>query len=415
MKPVKRTAQRWALSAVLVLAAGAAQAEFRTRVETGLTYASAPADFAAAAFGGDDYGGATGSLRLMWTGTLGEWDTEIHYRLDATAGNAAAVANALAGMSPPPPPYTLFDLSDTITSTDGLIASHAIDRLSIARATPKTVIRLGRQAVTWGAGQVFHPMDIVAPFAPQARDTEFKTGVDMAYLQLLFDDGSDLELIGVPRAAVQGGDITADASTLAARYSTFLGDLAANAILAGDHGDTTAGLGLSGALGGASWNAEWVPTVTADGTRYDSTLANISFAFPVAGRTALTFAEYFRNGFGVSGTGPALDSLPADLADRMARGQVFTVNRDYLALGMSFEVSPLVGASASTIINLADDSMLTAASLNWSVSDNANLMLGGQWPAGPRGTEFGGLPVSGGGAPYAGPERSAYLLYRQYF
>ena len=54
-----------------------------------------------------------------------------------------------------------------------------LDRISIGYTGDKTVIRFGRQAVSWGNGLLYTPMDIFNPFDPATVDKEFKSGDDM--------------------------------------------------------------------------------------------------------------------------------------------------------------------------------------------------------------------------------------------
>ena len=99
----------------------------------------------------------------------------------------------------------------------------SIDRLAVTYTTPDLVVRVGRQAITWGSGLVFRPMDLFDPFSPTATDTECKPGVDMLYVQRLFADGSDLQFILAPRPAREGGPVTADASSAALHVHTTVG------------------------------------------------------------------------------------------------------------------------------------------------------------------------------------------------
>ena len=171
-------------------------------------------------------------------------------------------------------------------------------------------------------------MDLVDPFAPDAAATQYKPGVDMAYLQWLFGDGSDLQFIAVPRAMTYNAMPTWDASTFALHYHRTFDEIGATAIVARDHA-LDAGPRVSGPLGGAVWNAEH-PASSRWKTRI-SGLANVSSAMTLFNRNATVFAEYFHNGFGVAGKGTAYDMLPADLTGRLARGQVFNTSQDYLA------------------------------------------------------------------------------------
>ncbi len=396
--------------------AGAVQAaELSGRVA--LTYGSVTtaADSLSAMFGPVSHARFLGNARLQWQHSWGNVSVEIHDRLAVEIGPGVAIDNGLAALMPPAPPGNYLNLDRSFTDASGRRITQTIDRLSLGFSSPSLVVKLGRQTLTWGSGQTFHPMDLMAPFSPAATDTEFKPGVDMLYLQWLMKNGDDLELIAVPRRATAGGPATAQASTFGARYRGTPGAVSVEAILARDHGDSTAGIGLSGALGGAAWNAELVPTRLAGGQMRVSGLANISTAVDLAGHSAVISAEYFHNGFGLPGSGGALASLPPELRTRLARGQLFTLFRDYLALGASVELSPLTTLRAGGIVNLADNSSLSTLALDWSLSDNTSLILGGQFPAGRRGTEFGGLPLSGGGAPYAVPETSVYIQFRHYF
>lgn len=356
-----------------------------------------------------------GDVRLIWEPSWDNWNFTFHYEASADVGGNVKLMSDEAPYLPPVPPSTLFDLTNTIAIGDQTLITQKIDRLALGYTTANFVIRVGRQALTWGAGMVFHPMDLVDPFAPDTVDTEYKPGVDMAYMQWLFGDGSDLQFIAVPRAPMTSGTPTWDASTFALHYHRAFGELDTTLLLARDHGDWTSGVGLSGSLGGAVWNAEVIPTVEADGAVRISGLANISSATTLFGRNATVFAEYFHNGFGVAAKGTAYDALPADLKDRLLRGQVFNTSQDYAAGGMTLEWTPLLSLSPSIIANLDDGSFYAAAEANWSLSDNADLIAGAQVPIGPAGTEYGGLPASGSTAPYVAPATTAYVQLRQHF
>ncbi|MGR3291940.1 MAG: hypothetical protein ACU0C9_12205, partial [Paracoccaceae bacterium] len=274
-KPLARIS---VVASALLLAAPINASDITGRVE--LTYQGmASADNSLVAdYGDPNITGILGDVRLMWQKRWGDWAAQVHYKLSFQAGDGAATSRAIAAAFPTASLNTYFDLSATVSDSDDLIASHRIDRLYLSYSTPSTVTRVGRQALTWGAGLMFRPMDLVAPFSPESTDTEFKPGVDMIYFQLLLNDGSDLEIIAVPRRDIIGGPATADASTFAMRYQTSLGDLGAHFVLARDHGEMTAGIGLSGSLGGAAWNAEVVPTQLSDGSIKTSAIVNITTA-----------------------------------------------------------------------------------------------------------------------------------------
>src|SRR5262249_36632813 len=159
-------------------------------------------------------------------------------------------------------------------------------------------------------------------------DTEYKPGTDMVYGQWLFEDGSDLQFIVAPRPRRQGAQPSANASSIALHLQKNLLGHQTTWLVARDHGDWVAPLGVNGALGGATWNVEFMPTFVRRGPTRFSGLANISDAFTLLDRNATAFAEYFHNGFAADG-GFTLATLAPDLVDRLSRGQLFNTRRDY--------------------------------------------------------------------------------------
>ncbi|HXI87609.1 MAG TPA: hypothetical protein VNH64_09130, partial [Parvularculaceae bacterium] len=262
-----------------------------------------------AALGEQNRDDISGDFRLIWEPKRGRWDFDLHYELSGAAGGGVKVAREKLSILGTLPPTTLFDLTDTIADGDRYLVIHKIDRLSIGYSAPKFVVRVGRQALTWGVGIVFHPLDLIDPFAPDTIDTEYKPGTDMAYFQWLFDDGSDLQFIAAPRPEEEGGDVTEKASTFALHYQRSIGELGTMLLYARDHGDWNPAFGMSGPLKGAVWNAEVAPVFEPGGKVKTFGLANISDALTLFSRNATLFAEYYYNGFGVAGRGVAFDAL----------------------------------------------------------------------------------------------------------
>jgi hypothetical protein len=237
----------------------------------------------------------------------------------------------------------------------------------------------------------------------------------MLYVQRLFGDGSDLQMIVAPRPERSGGPVTADASSFALHYHTTLLGHQTTLLVARDHGDWVGAASVNGSLGGATWNVEVVPTGVRSDSVYVSGLANISDAMTLAGRNATVFAEYFHNGFGVAAGPISLTGLPAPLKDRLVRGQVFTLRRDYLASGLTLEATPLLNLSPTLIVGLNDGSLIALFAATYSLADNATLIGGVQVPVGGGGTEFGGVPLTPASPLKAAPPAQIYLQLRRYF
>lgn len=384
----------------------------RTEFSSSRAWADTASLDAALGFASRQTAGA--GARLIYEKTLGDVRIEFQGVLTAYSGDDIAYRAALAARFPPAPPTTLFDLGqiwqhDATTRIEGVI-----DRLSFAWVTPHLVLKIGRQAITWGSGIVFHPADIVAPFPPNAVDTSYKPGADMVYGQYLFDSGADVQAIALPRPLVPGGPVAFGNSTYAVRGKTSIGALDLSAMFARDRGDSVASMGLAGALGGASWNAQYVGWKLASGAERPSWLINISSFGTLAGRNMSWFAEIYHNGFGV-GSGVPLSLLPPELSKRTATGQVFVLGRDFMALGGRVELGPDISVSPAALVSLSDGSALLSLRADYSLGDNTDVLLGYDRPLGRNGTEFGGRETTPGSGIYARPAARMMLKLVRYF
>ncbi len=388
-----------AILAASLLAGPALADPVTLRLDLGGSFDRAAADSVDALLGYRTRQTLDAKARLMWQGNAGDIGFEAHVLLGYQAGDNVGFSMAIAGMMPAAPPASFFDLSTNVYSDSRQSLTARLDRLSVSYSSQNFVLKLGRQAVTWGSGMVFRPSDIIAPFAPNAIDTAYKPGVDMAYAQVLFDNGNDLAAVFVPRRAVAGGALAWDQSTLALRSTLLLGDYDGTVLLARDHGDTLLNLGLGGPLGNAAWNVELGQWVLADGSKPMNILANISNSGALGDMNISYFAEYFHNGFGVD-TATPLGALPPALATRLATGQLFNVGQDFLALGAQLGVSAGVTVSPSLISSLNDGSLFAAVQAGVSVRDNLDINFNASQGFGPNGTAFGGRETATGAGVY---------------
>jgi hypothetical protein len=371
-------------------------------------------DSLSASLGEQDGNDLLASLRLIWEPSRDRFSFSLTDLVAVEDGVAVRLARATSGV-PASPPATWFNLTSTFANHGEVRGIQRVDRLAIGYTAPDYVLRIGRQALTWGSGFVFRPMDLFDPFSPSAIDTEYKPGTDMLYTQWLFGGGSDLQVIVVPRPGRVGEAPSAEASSAAVHLHTVLAGHQTTWLLARDHGDWVGAIGVNGAWGGATWNVEVVPTFVQGGPTRVSAIGNISDAVTLAARNATLFVEYYRNGFGTNRGNVPIGSLPAELLGRLARGQLFDTRRNYLAAGVTLELSPLLSASSSVIADMDDGSVLALVAATYSLGDNLNLVGGVQIPIGPAGTEFGGTPALAASPALVASPTQLYLQLRRYF
>lgn len=358
---------------------------------------------------------AFGDLRLTWQPRRGNWDMIMHYQMTGNIGDDVRYNRKLAPYQGPTPALTWFDWKNDIVNKDNFLLEHKIDRMALGYSASNYVLRIGRQALTWGSGKLFQIMDLVGPFAPNAIDTAYKPGVDMVYAQWLFSDGSDLQFAGAARPKLVGGSISRDASTIALHYRRSFADVGTTWLLSHNYEHWTIGAGLSGPLKGATWNIEIVPVFDVGGTTKISLLSNLDFATTFMQRHTTVFFEYYRNGYGKKNQILSYRSLPEHLLNQLARAQVFNISKNYLGAGFRLEWTPLLSISSNLIANLDDSSVYATIESEYSTSDNSSLLLAAQLSFGSRNTEYGGILLSEQTGVYLKPTNTIYLQYRQYF
>lgn len=408
---------------LLCLSQTKADTTFKGELKLQSLTVDAPSDSLSRSLGIDSHTDAALNLRLMGDGQLDSgWSWDAAWMLDLRRGEGVVLDRRLYAYAPtdhaPFERRNWWNQHHTITDRGQTYAAHRIDRLSLAYSGEHAVLRLGRQALTWGDGLVFHPMDLFSPFPPNAVDTEYKPGADMLYGQWLFDSGADLQGVVTPRRDPLTRHLEADQSAAGLKWHGFLGaesQYGYQLLLARNYGSDLLGIALNGSLGGATWSTEAVPTRLSDGGFRTAWLANLQYAWRWLKRNFNGYAEYFHSGFGVGGSGRTLANLPPSLSERLARGELFTVSRDYLALGLTLEWTPLLDIKPLLIANLDDHSGLLVVQAVRSLSDNASLTLAAQLGIGSTATEYGGLETAAGSGVYLAPERYLYGRIDWYF
>jgi hypothetical protein len=327
-----------------------------------------------------------GNLRLNLTLKSGGWTFDSDYQF------LALQSDSLQLTGPPNDDRRLLDLTDVISENSDSAILHRLDRLWLGFASEKAVVRVGRQALSWGNGLAYVPMDLVNPFDPASIDTEYKAGDDMLYLQYLQDNGNDVQVAYVARRNLQTGDVDADEATAAIKYHGFAGPSEYGLLIASSYGDAVYGLGAGRDIGGAVWSADLTVTDT-DRDTYVQFVTNLMYSWTWGGKNMSGAIEYYFNGFGQEDGNYDPLSLAGnpDLLVRLSRSELFTVGRHYLFGNVMIEMTPLWSVTPTVFVNMADPSALLQVVTSYSLSDNMTFLGSINLPVGPNGSEFGGI------------------------
>ena len=356
------------------------------------------------------------------------WRIDTHYELVVLGGDAyekarsartlpGNLAQLLGSRAMVDDERRLLDLTHILDEEERSLAYHRLDRLSLTHTADWGTLKLGRQALTWGNGLIFNPMDLFNPFSPTAVQRDYKVGDDMALLQLPLNPG-ELQLLYLPRRNPATGDPEEDFASYAAKYHTYAGTWDLEAMAARHYGDAVAGVAASGTWGGAAWRVDTLYTRLDGGDGRDGfwqVVANLDYAWVWGGRNVYGLLEFYYNGLGrTDAYGAALSDT--DLVTRLARGELFTSGRHYLSGQMQVELHPLLRLKTTAIVNAVDPSGVIQPQLYWDASENLQLILGGQWNWGQQGSEFGGYALAGdSGDLHVAPDDRLYIWLTGYY
>lgn len=341
-----------------------------------------------------------GDLRLLIDGSQNRLSWQADYQLVARSGDTLELGRLLQGSFLAPAgdlndDRRLMDLTHTITDGDDYSVVHRLDRLHAGYTGDQAVVRVGRQAISWGNGLIYNPVDFFNPFDPAAVDKEYKSGDDMLYGQYLQDSGNDFEFVAVWRRNAEG-DTDQAVNTQTLKYHAFIGQGELDVVAARHYDDNIFSAGGLTSLGGAILRGDAVMTDT-DLDTYTAAVINLSYSWVGFGKNMSGVVEYFFNGMGVRQSDYPRLEQQRDLVARLQRGELFTIGRHYLAGGVSIEVTPLFMFTPNLFFNLGDSSGLMQLVGQYDLAQDWQLLLAGNLPFGSTGTEFGGLdsPVDG--------------------
>ena len=352
---------------------------------------------------------ALADLRLNTNVRSGHWSFDAAYQLVGMAADTLP----LTGL--PNDDRRYMDLTAVIDESSDSAILHRIDRVWVGYTSEKAVVRVGRQALSWGNGLFYAPMDLVNPFDPAAIDTEYKAGDDMLYLQYLRDSGDDVQAAYVARRDPATGDASTDEATIALKYHGFAGEYEYDALVAQSYGDNIVGVGLGKSIGGAVWSADFVVTDTALDT-YVQLVTSMSYSWIWGGKNMSGAVEYYYNGFGqrTGRYGPGNLVGNPDLLLRLERGELFAIGRHNVAGSVMIEMTPMWTQSPTLLANVADPSGLFQLVTTYSLSDEMTLLGSINLPLGANSSEFGGIE-SGFPGRYLSSDAGFFAQFAWYF
>lgn len=304
------------------------------------------------------------------------WTFSVHPQLTVQPGaGASALSIAQTGTGIP----EAVDLSWEAVDDPDLLVQLRADRLVVEVEQGPVRAALGRQAVTFGHGLFFTPLDLVNPFFPTVVDQEYKPGVDAARVDAWFGTGQ------ATVTSAYRGDWALDGMVHAAYVQQTVGLWDIGLFGALNQDDAVGGLSLAGSIGPVSMHGDASVTLPPDEDDEDPFVrAVLGAQGTVTPRTQLMGEVYIQTN-GATDTSDYLDQMSGP---RYARAELWLAGRTYAALSVTQEIQPMISGSLFALANVEDASGLLGPGFTWNVSENVTASLGAYVGVGERPADF---------------------------
>jgi hypothetical protein len=306
-------------------------------------------------------------LRLEWKCAIGNLlSAEMHQRVfQRISSESLILGGSRIGLGASVVPQRSVDLRFVAYREERLLLEHDLDRLVLRANLGHFDVFLGRQAITWGAGELFPVADLWTTASPFELDTSQKHGVDA--LRVLFSRSREWEWEAV--LADRGTLRDLSAGLRVANYRTYLDSYVA---IAKQWREMLAMAGVATTLGNFKLRGEAASPYDLD--RHDFSLPQITVATDwLHSHLNLTLEAHY-NGTGVQ----QADQYSSHLGHSpvIAHGKSYLLGRLYAGAAAKWTISELLQLTVSGIGNLQDPSVLLATAFAWRLEQETELTFG---------------------------------------
>ncbi|MFW6253328.1 MAG: hypothetical protein ACOC41_00215 [Chitinivibrionales bacterium] len=269
-----------------------------------------------------------------------------------------------------------------------------IDRAWVHLSLNSLSLRVGRQRINWGTNLVWNPNDWFNTYSP--IDFLYPEGPGVDALRMVWYTGA----LSMAELALEAGKKQQDRTFAALyRFNTFNYDIQSQAGLFGN--DAAGGLSWAGRIFDAGFRGELAyfhPFFQDEELEVADSLG--TFVFALSGDYTFTnslylHAEALYNGFGSEEVSSTVDNLSAGFggetfgSQRTISAKNLTPARFSLFGEISYQITPLLIATLSSILNPDDLSFYIGPSLRYSLVTDLDLTLLAQIFGGDENSEYG--------------------------
>jgi len=243
------------------------------------------------------------------------------------------------------------------------------DRLNISYSNDTVYLKAGRQAISLTTTFFFSPNDFFAPFTVQSLNRDFKQGVDALYVEMQTGELSQLSAIWVNNRNENA------ATSSVFRFESVLEDISWMVLAGTIHQPYMPSQQVVGGNIQADFSHLAIRAEGHLSTQNKQTSAEWVFGLEHRLFSDMTLSgEWFNHGSAM-----ITPHLPYS-------------GKQYAALGINYQFTPLLSGNFSLIKNMDDHSQLSTAYINYSLSNESTLNLSVLVPSGKTFSEFSSYP-----------------------
>ncbi len=315
-------------------------------------------------------------FRLRPTLHLSE-DTRItmHYELDFSVSNAIIPYQTNYGKTN----RQVLNLhnkfiDNKIDNNWNLIAEHFIDLLYFKHSFDFGEITAGRQVISWGVGRVWQPTDLFNPLNPANFSKFEKDGVDAVSFKYFAGNFTDIEFVYNFRETIKQ-------SNVGARFRTNFNEYDVSLMTGYFDEKYAVGADFTGNFFGAGLRGEAIYKFHKDkDSSFFKCIAGLDYQFT---SDIYGLIEYQFNGEGTANKDKYINYF-----ERLAKGEIQNLGKNYLTSNFTYLIHPLVNSGLMVLTNLDDMSGYVGLNASWSALDELNLKLGTMFFWGEEKTEY---------------------------
>lgn len=249
---------------------------------------------------------------------------------------------------------------------------HRIYRAYLDFTQADVSLRMGRQRIAWGTAFMWNPMDILNPFNPIQLERQERQGIDAALLDW---DYSALSRVSLVYASQKSGD------SAALRWRSNVQNFDLSLMAGRFRGDEVAGFDFAGQISNVGIRGEVTRSHTPRRDDFTRMVVGADYTFA----NSLSFnIEFYYNGQGSTAS-------EKYQFNRLLSGEIQSLAQHYLGIYSAYDIAPLIRWHFYLILNLDDNSRFASPQLNYSLTENVEIALAGQFFDGGTATEYGSL------------------------